>query len=247
MKLFTGIHEVVCKRGDGKLYIGFFDDPEKALSSVANDSTYIALWYGLNLLKHLPDGATLNGPLARSNRSKKDWIAGRERLLIDVDPIRQYGNASESEKAAALTQAVAIREYLRSLGFPEPLFCDSGNGYHLVFGLDLPNDQAREDLIRGVLLALAAKFDTPDAHVDTGNYESNRLAKFPGSWARKAPATPERPHRQACIVECHQSLEPVPQTLLETLAAGHVPERTLVKIPANDNIKVGWLRGFLEH
>ena len=29
MKLFTGIHEVVCKRADGKLYIGFFDDPEK--------------------------------------------------------------------------------------------------------------------------------------------------------------------------------------------------------------------------
>jgi D5 N terminal like len=39
----------------------------------------------------------------------------------------------------------------------------------------------------------------------------------------------------------------VPRSLLETFAAGHVPERTLVKIPANDSIKVEWLRGFLEH
>jgi hypothetical protein len=39
----------------------------------------------------------------------------------------------------------------------------------------------------------------------------------------------------------------VPGALLETLAAGHIPERTTLKIPANDNIKVEWLRGFLEH
>ena len=154
---------------------------------------------------------------------------------------------TESEKAAALKQALAIRDHLRSLGFPDPALCDSGNGYHLVFGLDLPNDQANEDLISGVLLALAAKFDTPEAHVDTGNFEANRLAKFPGSWARKAPATPERPHRQACIIECPEILEPVPRTLLESLASGHIPERTTLKIPANDTIKLEWLRGFLEH
>ena len=117
MKLFSGIHEVVCKRADGKLYIGFFDDPEKAVAAVENDSSYHALWYGLNPLKQLPNGAMLNGPLVRSNRSKKDWIARRERLLIDVDPIREYGNASDREKAAAYNQALAICEHLRSLGW----------------------------------------------------------------------------------------------------------------------------------
>ena len=86
MRLFSGIHEVVCKRADGKLYVGFFDDTTKALTSVENDTTYHAAWYSLNPLKQLPEGATLNGPLARSNRSKKDWISKRERLLIDIDP-----------------------------------------------------------------------------------------------------------------------------------------------------------------
>jgi hypothetical protein len=29
MNLFDGIHEVVCKRADGKLYVGYFDDAER--------------------------------------------------------------------------------------------------------------------------------------------------------------------------------------------------------------------------
>jgi P4 family phage/plasmid primase-like protien len=247
MRFFSDIHEVVCKRADGKPYVGFFDDEHKVLASVEGDQTYVALWYGLNPLQQLPGGAALNGTLIRSNRSKKDWIARRTRLLIDVDPIRQYGNASDAEKAAARSQAAAIRDALKALGWPDPMFCDSGNGFHLVFALDLPNDQASEDLVRGVLLALAAKFDTPEAHVDTGNFESNRLCKFPGSWARKAPATPERPHRQASVIDCPEKLQPVPRALLESLAAGHMQERPALRIPANDHGKVDWLRGFLEH
>ncbi len=247
MKIFTGIHEVVCKRADGKLYVGYFDRPEATLAAVETDSTYQAVWYSLNPVKQVPEGVILNGPLVRSNRSKKDWISKRERLLIDIDPIRAYGNASEGEKAAAHKQALAVRDHLRSLGLPEPGLYDSGNGFHLLFGLNLANDQASEDLVRGVLIALAAKFDTPEAHVDTSVYESNRLCKLPGSWARKAPATPERPHRQASVIESPKELQPVLRALLESLAAGHIPDRTALKIPANDNIKVEWLRGFLEH
>jgi P4 family phage/plasmid primase-like protien len=247
MELLLGTHEVVCKRLDGKLYIGYFDNVKQALASLGKDDTYVAAWYSLNPLSDVPQSATLNGPLVRSNRSKKDWIAQRRRLLIDIDPIREYGNASESEKAAAHKQAVAIRDYLISLGWPQPLLSDSGNGYHVVFGLNLQNDKSSEDLVRGVLLALAARFDTLEAHVDTGNFEANRLCKLPGSWARKAPSTPERPHRKACILDGPETLEPVPLELLESVAAGYTPEHRSLKIPANDQAKVEWLRGFLEH
>jgi P4 family phage/plasmid primase-like protien len=244
--LFSGIHEVVCKQADGKLYIGFFDDEQKALASVSGD--YAAVWYSLNPLIQLPEGATLNpSALARSNRSKKDWMSRRSRFLVDCDPIRDPGNASDTEKASAYEQAVAVREYLKSLGWPAPMTCDSGNGYHLLFAVDLPNDQASEDLIRSVLVALAAKFDTAGSRVDTGNFEANRICKMPGTWARKAAATPERPHRQASVIECPEILEPVARPLLESLAAGYAPElAAALKIPVNDGLKMDWLRAFLE-
>lgn len=149
--------------------------------------------------------------------------------------------------SSRLTYSGFAVSYLTSLGWSQPVLCDSGNGYHIVFPLDLPNDQSSEDLIRGVLLALAAKFNTPEAHVDAGNFESNRLCKLPGSWARKAPSTPERPHRQASILECTETLQPVSRELLESLAAGYSPDRPVLKIPTNDQAKVEWLRGFLEH
>lgn len=247
MNLFSGIHEIVCKRADGKLYVGYFDDEQKALASVENDSTYQALWYSLNPLKELPQCAILNGPLARSNRSKKDWMSARKRLLIDIDPLRDYGNSSDAEKAASCRRADAVKQYLHGLGWPEPMLCGSGNGSHLIYAVDLPNDQASEDLVRGVLLALAAKFDNSETHIDTSVFEANRICKFPGSWARKAPTTPERPHRQACIIESPQVLHPVPRALLESLAAQHIPERPSLKIPANDELKMEWLRGFLDH
>jgi P4 family phage/plasmid primase-like protien len=248
MKLFSGIHEVVCKRADGKLYIGFFDDEQKALLSVASDSTYQAVWYGLNPLKQLPAGATLNpSVLARSNRSRKDWISHRIHFLIDCDPSRKYGNASEAEKAAAHKQALAIRCHLLSCQWPVPSLIDSGNGYHLVFGIALPNDRTTEDLLRGALTALAAKFDTADSHVDTSVFEANRICKFPGTWARKAAPTPERPHRQSDVLECPDSLEPVSRSLLESLAGAHIPQPTASKVPHNDGLKMEWLRSFMDH
>ena len=112
MKLFTGIHEVVCKRADGKLYIGFFDDPEKALASVENDSTYPRSGTASTRSSSFPTARRSTDLWLRSNRSKKDWISKRERLLVDIDPIREYGNANESEKGAAQKQALAIRDHL---------------------------------------------------------------------------------------------------------------------------------------
>ncbi len=97
-----------------------------------------------------------------------------------------------------------------------------------------------------MLIALG-RFDTPESHIDRGNFEANRICKMPGTWARKAPATPERPHRQSSLIDCPQTLEPVPRSLLESLAAGHVPEHATLKVPLNDRVKMEWRRGFLDH
>ena len=48
----------------------------------------------------------------------------------------------------------------RSQGFPEPLLGDSGNGGHLVYGLDLPNDEASRLLVENFLKAVARAFST---------------------------------------------------------------------------------------
>ena len=85
-------------------------------------------------------------------------------------------------------QAEAIRTFLcDEMQWPRPLFCDSGNGFHQRYEIDLPNDLASEDVIRNLLSGLAAKFDNEQCRLDAGNFDVNRPCKLYGSWARKHP------------------------------------------------------------
>src|SRR5262249_55082426 len=70
-------------------------------------------------------------------------IDRRERLLIDFDSVRVSGiSATNEEKSAAIQRAEDCRQYLAERGWPEPIFADSGNGAHLLYPIELPNDAA---------------------------------------------------------------------------------------------------------
>jgi hypothetical protein len=70
-----------------------------------------------------------------------DNIISRKWLLIDCDPVRPANiSSTDEEKGAAKQLASEVRSHLRSVGWPEPVVCDSGNGYHLLYKVDLPND-----------------------------------------------------------------------------------------------------------
>ena len=68
-------------------------------------------------------------------------ILGRVWLPIDFDPVRPSGiSSTDAEHTAALERAQACRAWLASLGWPQPVYADSGNGAHLLYRIDLPND-----------------------------------------------------------------------------------------------------------
>jgi putative DNA primase/helicase len=146
-------------------------------------------------------------------------VVRRVWFLVDVDPVRPAGtSATDAEKAFALSVARKVRDYLRSQAWPEPILADSGNGYHLDYRIDLPNDNASRDLIQRCLQALAAKFDTPEATVDRSVYNASRICKLYGTLARKGDSTEDRPHRASGIAEVPKSIEVVPIEWLLALA-----------------------------
>lgn len=173
-------------------------------------------------------------------------IPRRLRILVDVDPVR-FGkdgkkmvgdegmvNSTAAEKAAASEVALAIRDFLVDLGWPEPIIADSGNGYHLLFFVDLPADDVfavgkdgkptradgpSTDLVKRVLEGLAGRFDTPAVEVDRRVFDLPRLVKCYGTWACKGDDTPERPGRYARVLSVPAELIPVPVELMEAVAA----------------------------
>ena len=78
----------------------------------------------------------------------------------------------------------------------------SGNGFYLLYRIDLPNSEESTSLVKSVLNALASRFDSPDAHVDVSVANASRLVGLIGSTKVKGDPTPDRPHRVSKLVSC---------------------------------------------
>jgi hypothetical protein len=119
---------------------------------------YYSVYVNLNPLRteiQAPKGSV------RDNR-----VARRTRVLIDID-------GHDVPKAQACEQKDAIKAKLG-----EPLIeTDSGNGYGLIYPVDMPNDQHSKHRIRTLLLTLKAEFSC----VDASCFNAGRLTRLIGT------------------------------------------------------------------
>ena len=144
-------------------------------------------------------------------------VARRRWLFIDIDPTRPADiSSSHSEKENARLLMTEIVTYLAECGWPEPIFADSGNGYHALYRIDLPSDDG--GLVKRCLSALAKRFNSDNATVDKAVFNAARIVRLYGSTARKGAATAERPHRVSAIVAIPATINVVPVELLQQLA-----------------------------
>ncbi len=155
---------------------------------------------------------------AESTTSDVD-IMRRRWLPLDFDPKRAAGiSSTEAEHAAALDLASRVAAALRRYGWPDPLETDSGNGAHLLYRIDLPNDEASLQILKKVLEAVAFQFQTDAVDIDTGVYNAARIWKLYGTVAAKGDSTPQRPHRVAHLLRIPASVDVVSLQKLQALA-----------------------------
>jgi len=212
--------------GAGKkgLAAGWFDDPAKAASIAAQADSQASpegIYLTLNPVNPALLGRANNRLKASPQRTNDSEISCLRHLLIDADPTRPAGvSSSDAEKAAAIDLLNHIQTHLGNIGWPDPLFAESGNGGHLIYRLpDLTNTQENIDLIKACLQALAAKYDTDQIKIDQKVFNPARISKLYGTHARKGDSTPDRPHRLAQIISAPAQPTPVPMDLIHALAA----------------------------
>lgn len=200
---------------------GYFDDPSKAAQAVAAWDGKANVYITLNPANPALLARAANRLKERAKSTTQDHdILRRRWLLVDCDPVKPAGvSASDEEKEAAWLKAQEVQQYLTGEGWPEPVVADSGNGYHLLYQIDLPNDDKSRLLVQDCLEALALRFDDEKVAIDTSVFNAARITKLYGTLAVKGDSTPDRPHRRSKILEVPASLQPVPDELLERLAA----------------------------
>lgn len=152
-----------------------------------------------------------------SSTTADDDTLCRRWLPIDCDPDRKSGiSSSEEEHEAALSLAREIRDGLASMGWPEPIMLDSGNGAQMLYRIDLPTKD--DNLVQNAIISIAGA-SSDRVHVDTAVYNPARIWRIPGTMNCKGDSVPERPHRMAHIISVPDTVQCVPQEKLSTVVS----------------------------
>lgn len=153
-----------------------------------------------------------------ANVTRRHW------LLIDVDPIRPKNTASTDKQLdQAKDTAREIFNHLKGCGWPTPVVAESGNGMHLLYRVDLINDNESRDLIKGSLAALASRFDNDAVTVDRSVFNAARIIKLYGTVATKGDHTGSAPWRLSKITAIPEDLLIVSVDQLRALAPVQSP------------------------
>jgi hypothetical protein len=208
-----GVYELrVPKAGCLGTLSGYFDNPEAlARAAVGLDGLHPGIYITLNPCRPELLARAYNRVVHHAQITTADHdILRRRWLLIDCDPKRPAGiSSSDHEHARAITTAYGIWDDLRGAGFPDPVITDSGNGAHLLYGIDLPNNQVTTNLVRDVLLGIAARCGPDDIGIDVAVYNASRICKLYGTLTCKGDSIPDRPHRRSCLLEVPEQVNPI--------------------------------------
>lgn len=143
--------------------------------------------------------------------AKDGDVIARHWLLVDCDPVRfdqdgqpladQKCPATVEERRAAWDVMESCRLTLQGAGFSHPILADSGNGWHLLYRIDLPANDTTRDQCKALLKGLDKRCSNAKARVDTATYNAARIWKLYGTFSRKGEPSQVRPWRMAKVVE----------------------------------------------
>ena len=154
---------------------------------------------------------------ARATATDNDVIR-RSWLLIDIDPARPTDTAATDEQLQlAKAQALNVYKFLQKAGWPRPVCGESGNGVHLLYPVDLSNDNETTDLIKSILNTLADRFDTEAVKIDRAVFNAARITKLYGTVSTKGDHNEQTPWRLSRITSAPPNLIKVTEAQLRAI------------------------------
>lgn len=157
--------------------------------------------------------------LQTSQTTSDSEITRYQWLFVDLDPIRPTGISSTNEELKHAEDLLdPVQKYLAGWGFSKPIVAASGNGYHLLYRINIENTVHNKDVIDRCLKALSNEFDNDHVKIDTTNFNPARICKLHGTLAQKGADTKDRPHRMSRIISVSDPSEITNADILEALA-----------------------------
>lgn len=199
---------------------GYFDDPAVAATYISKLSgQHPGIYATVNPVTPAVMARGANKIVISQVTTTDAEIMARKWLLLDFDPARPTGiSSTDGELASSKESAEATKEWLTSLGWPDPVEACSGNGWHLLYRVDLPNDAESLSLVDCAVKMISSIFTTQQVILDTSVSNAARIWKVYGTLSAKGSSTPDRPHRYSYLASVPEVVSSVDPALLETMA-----------------------------
>lgn len=188
---------------------GYYDDYEKLEKDIEDYNGTANIYMTLNRINPniILECQNKLEKFAKTTTKDKD-ISRRQWMMIDFDPKRETNTPSTKEelKSAEILMREVL-DFLSEYGFSRPVKAMSGNGYHLLYSIDLENNPENDSLIRNFLKVLSDKFTTENVEIDKTTHNASRITKLYGTISCKGKHSDERPYRFSYICSKPKKLE----------------------------------------
>ncbi len=233
---------------------GYYDDPELLIRDVkfieSNPGTFGAVETCYVTVNQLHEGVLARSAnrfraYVKENELTSDGEVLRRRwLLIDIDAVKPKNvSATDAEHEQALAAAQELMGWLAKQGFPQPILGDSGNGGHLLYHVDLPNDADTRRLSSDFLKVIKGRFDSKTVRIDDTVFNAARVWKLYGTMVRKGEEVGGRKHRLAKIISMPEKLEVLTVERIRGVVGELLPAEGTAEATAQS---AQWIEGFLE-
>lgn len=198
------VFEVRVPKTRGGTLAGYFNDTSIAAQAISRMRDAPAVYTTLNvvnpsLIARAENRIMVIDPRTTPTTSDQE-IEARRWFAIDFDPKRPAGiSSTDEELRKSQEMAQMVVDWLTSIGWPQPMQACSGNGWHVLYRVDIPNDDVSRTNVEFALKMLSAIFSTLEVAVDTTVFNAARVWKVYGTMAQKGASTADRPHRRAEI------------------------------------------------
>ena len=93
--------------------------------------------------------------------------------------VKELVGEGEGEEQAAKEKAEAVKHWLADRSFPAPVMSQSGNGYHLLYAIDLEVTDEHEQLIKDFIETVAGGTPVLHEHSEIGWFTAEELVRLP--------------------------------------------------------------------
>lgn len=206
-------------------YSGYFTDIETLLREI-KPYDKCNLYFTLNVINQACYSREQHDRIStkpKSTTSDNDIVA-RKWCLIDIDCEKPSDtNSTDAEKEAAKVVVNNVYRFLRDQGLESPCVCDSCNGWHLLYRMNMINTPENTDIMKKFLRVLDMYFSTDKVKIDLTTFNPSRVCKLYGTISRKGYNTKDRPQRESKIIKVPQEIKATANEYFAKVAS-YLPE-----------------------